>query len=67
MTSSAQAYLTASTGCCMCSSVEASPLLSSKSLARVTSSAVPWTMSRNLSAFNAASYFNTLSLGMPML
>ena len=36
-------------------------------LALATSFAVPWARRRNLSDLSAASYFTTLSLGIPML
>ena len=32
-----------------------------------TASGAPWTINRNLSVFNAASYLMTLSLGIPIL
>src|ERR1035441_5969205 len=36
-------------------------------LAPYTASGEPWTINRNLSVFNAASYLMTLSFGIPML
>ncbi len=58
-------------GCCegrpVCTLISAARVVRRMSRALVTSSAVPWARTRNLSALRAISYLSTLFFGMPTL